>query len=355
MKKFLSFICLLSLLLSLVTVYASAESVLDKYVVSENEGADKESVENYAYGYIGDADVDGVVSVIDSTCIQYHLAKLDELRDTNFILADTDVSGTVEITDATAIQMWAASLPVKEPVNHLLSSTDETLTHVHAYKKVDTIPAMCLDGYSVYECSCKESYKSLFVEGFGGHLWSDWEVDELPEYGYYEKSRHCERCWIFETEKEVQGNQEVMDYADSFLLHFLFSVGRFESVDELFERTDEIYQFAYVSLSMSGKCEYNQETGEYTYKCEDLDEQFLRVFGRTLNWKAHKDYDESKNAIVTYPPLGAGGPGCKIVGCIDNGDGTYEVIGHTEDSTLRLVVKETESGYVVVSYDRNWD
>ncbi|MDR0913776.1 MAG: starch-binding protein [Oscillospiraceae bacterium] len=63
--------------------------------------------ENYI---IGDANLDGSVTIEDATIIQKHLAQLEALNPTAFAAADADRSGTVEIGDATSIQKFLAML-----------------------------------------------------------------------------------------------------------------------------------------------------------------------------------------------------------------------------------------------------
>ena len=59
---------------------------------------------------LGDVDGDGIVTIIDATCIQRHLASIPTFA---FIeaLADADGDGETTILDATYIQRWLAQLP----------------------------------------------------------------------------------------------------------------------------------------------------------------------------------------------------------------------------------------------------
>ena len=57
---------------------------------------------------IGDVDGDGVLSVLDATCIQRYLAMLINFDDNQMLLADTNEDGCVSIIDATYIQWCLA-------------------------------------------------------------------------------------------------------------------------------------------------------------------------------------------------------------------------------------------------------
>ena len=59
-------------------------------------------------GYIGDADCDGEVTVLDATTIQRHLAQIDVLKVE--LANDIDDNGYVDVMDATAVQRHIAEL-----------------------------------------------------------------------------------------------------------------------------------------------------------------------------------------------------------------------------------------------------
>ncbi len=59
---------------------------------------------------MGDLDGDGVVSILDATAIQRHIAKLKLLTDEQMILAELDGDGVISVMDATAIQRKIAKL-----------------------------------------------------------------------------------------------------------------------------------------------------------------------------------------------------------------------------------------------------
>ena len=71
---------------------------------------------------LGDADGDGIVSVLDVACIQRRLAGLpisDPERAA--LVGNVSQSGNLEITDATYIQRWLAEIQIPYPVNMIMN------------------------------------------------------------------------------------------------------------------------------------------------------------------------------------------------------------------------------------------
>ena len=119
MKKFLSILLAVMMILSVSAITASAQTVSD-YAISENEGTTADFVNGTAVGYVGDADMSDDVSIKDATAIQKQIAQLLTFTDTQKLLADADLSGDISIKDATAIQKWLAKIEVAAPVFHLM-------------------------------------------------------------------------------------------------------------------------------------------------------------------------------------------------------------------------------------------
>lgn len=62
-------------------------------------------------GYIlGDADGDGVITVMDVTAVQKHIAEINILTGDRFLAADVNRDGVVDISDATMIQKYVADI-----------------------------------------------------------------------------------------------------------------------------------------------------------------------------------------------------------------------------------------------------
>lgn len=75
---------------------------------------------------LGDADLDGSVTVLDATRVQRHLADLTTLSYEAMLTADADEDGSVTILDATAIQRWLADLDEDHPIGEPISGQTPT-------------------------------------------------------------------------------------------------------------------------------------------------------------------------------------------------------------------------------------
>lgn len=66
---------------------------------------------NYKPSYIlGDVDLDGKITIVDATEIQFYVAELSQLSDTSLLAADVSKDGKINIVDATEIQLQLAEL-----------------------------------------------------------------------------------------------------------------------------------------------------------------------------------------------------------------------------------------------------
>lgn len=72
--------------------------------------------------------------------------------------------------------------------------------HSHSYSAANTVAPDCdTDGYTVYQCSCGESYTDDTVSATG-HSWSDWTITrEATSSAEGEQSRTCSSCSATET------------------------------------------------------------------------------------------------------------------------------------------------------------
>lgn len=68
----------------------------------------------------GDADLDGIVTVMDATLIQQYCALLEDLSATSLLTADANGNGTVSVMDATHVQRFVADLTCSAKVGTVI-------------------------------------------------------------------------------------------------------------------------------------------------------------------------------------------------------------------------------------------
>lgn len=94
---------------------------------------------------LGDADLDGSVTVLDATRVQRYLADMTTLSDEAKPAADADEDGDVTIMDATAIQRWLADMddghPIGEPIGTQTPTEPATEEATQAATEAVTEPA----------------------------------------------------------------------------------------------------------------------------------------------------------------------------------------------------------------------
>ena len=406
MKKIISVLCVVALMLSFTTICASAWSI------SDNEGYDDEFNPRSYIGYVGDVDASRNVNITDVTYIQMYIAEALDLRGANRVLADVDQSDATNIMDATCIQLWLADLPVDAPVYHQLGD-DEMDEHWCSYS-ITTIPNKCQEGYIEYECyecwdyytshykdavhnwevievvepGCEDGYTEVvckdcgeedridYIEGTG-HDMGEWQIVKEPEIGVDgEKRCYCSKCDYYVSQSIdmlVEGNQDAIAAAREMLFLLQATVGYFDSVDEVFEPKNDgrrgVKWVGYLPLYWDDKYEQEEDTGLFVFKRADLEEMLLKYLDTTYDWKSldstegdygdKEYYDEATDTVRVGLHLGAGGyDKLKVTRCIDNGDGTYTMIldarsvGSPEWQihAAEITVKETEHGYPAVSF-----
>ena len=91
MKKALSFVLALTLLMSMAGISQIGASAAESYM-------------------LGDVNRDGGVDVRDATEIQRYVAKVVDLDDQQLYLADVDGNKGVDVRDATTIKRWVAKI-----------------------------------------------------------------------------------------------------------------------------------------------------------------------------------------------------------------------------------------------------
>ena len=409
MKKIISILCIVAMMMSFTTICANA------WTVSGNEGYDDEFEPLSYIGYIGDVNSTWEVDITDATLIQMHIAKLVELRSANRVLSDVDQSGDTDIMDATCIQMWVAKLPVSAPVYHQLG-TDEISDHFCSYS-IEFVSNKCQSGYIEYWCSecgdvytshdkepshdwetvkvvepgCNDGYSEVVCKDCGfdsiiwdrgtgtGHDWGEWQVVIEPDYGVDGEERcYCSKCDLYQyrtLDMLIEGNQDAIAAGRDMLLLLKYTVRYFDNVENIVpnpmypHRT--IQRVGYLPLVWDGKYEKDEETSLYIFKRADLEAMLLKYLDTSYDWKSlnttegsYEDieyYDETTDTVRVGLLWGAGGgTQYRVSSCTDNGDGTYTLgidskelgLYDWESHTAELVVKKTANGYPAVSFTK---
>ena len=82
-----------------------------------NVQADESEITSSGTSYLyGDVDIDGKITIRDSTVIQKYLIKLKNFSEATKHIADVDNSGDTNVKDATLIQKYVANLIDEFPV-----------------------------------------------------------------------------------------------------------------------------------------------------------------------------------------------------------------------------------------------
>lgn len=130
MKKILSALLIISILLSVNSIGVFAEETDNtetqkEFLFSTEPYEDISGDGIYVYGYLGDADLDSEVTILDATQLQLHCARIYLLSGDALVIADADNDGEISITDATEIQLWIASLAANEMISHTVYTKEE--------------------------------------------------------------------------------------------------------------------------------------------------------------------------------------------------------------------------------------
>ncbi len=88
------------------------------------------------YGYIGDADGDGEISVLDASAIQLHLVGKMTLSENGYLLSDTDSDDDVSVLDAAEIQLFLVGKSDNEYITHTVFAFVEETERTLAFDQI---------------------------------------------------------------------------------------------------------------------------------------------------------------------------------------------------------------------------
>ncbi|MBQ8057466.1 MAG: hypothetical protein IJ275_03920 [Ruminococcus sp.] len=130
MKKLISIVLTLALVCGISVMGTSAAEIniaptsTLQLFYSDEPYADITPMNGYVYGYIGDSDDDGDISVLDATAIQLFAAQLSDLSEDGLYLADVDFDDDISVLDATEIQLFVAQMSENPYISHTLYTDD---------------------------------------------------------------------------------------------------------------------------------------------------------------------------------------------------------------------------------------
>ena len=216
-KRFLSIILTIAMLISGISIYASAEN------------------KNYS---IGDINGDGKISAADARLALRVSANLDPKTDHIMIYADINKDGKVTASDARIILRISANL---ENIDCYINAQGHNYIYVntvaptcetsgydnykcsvcnatkkentvsalnHNYQLIDSkAPSCSNDGYEKYVCkNCNNSYETILNST--NHSFSEWKKDNNK------KTRSCTKCGFTETENIEHKTDITYSYVD---------------------------------------------------------------------------------------------------------------------------------------------
>ncbi len=142
-----------------------------------------------------------------------------------FVAADGKALNTdLQVNDTQYRNHWLPTASNVLTVSCFNQSVDVPVTigdgstqpvHQHDYQATKTVKPTCTaKGYTVYTCSCGDSYNGNEVPALG-HGWSDWKQTKAPTCTVEgEETRFCRRCQIPQTRKiAATGHTPVTDKA----------------------------------------------------------------------------------------------------------------------------------------------
>ncbi len=176
MKKLFSIALVFSMLLSFAGINVqgattdTAQSDEQLYFVSDK--IDKNDYTQQALGYIGDADNDKKITIMDVSTIQRYLVKLTQLNVTRELFSNVDRNEKIDITDATEIQRYIAQLTKNSNVGKYLCKM-----LAHSQKELEMFDEIAdvikEQGKSTTSSSGQTSY---YIKGNGTTLADDWHL-----------------------------------------------------------------------------------------------------------------------------------------------------------------------------------
>ena len=136
--------------------------------------------------------------VSDTYTLKLTGTSIKSIKSSNTKVATVSNKGKV-----TAKKAGTATITItgKDKKTYKCKITVKNMVHKHSYTNKVIKPTCTEKGYTLYTCSCGDSYKKDYKDATG-HSWGDWKVTKEPtESKEGEKTRTCISCSKKETEK----------------------------------------------------------------------------------------------------------------------------------------------------------
>ena len=333
MKKMISFICIMALIMSLVAcgVAQPSEQAPTTVPVTDSAPTDGETVTEPP---VPDSTESPSPPVPDTT------EPSEEETEPH------SHSYSVALTDATCTKNGQKVYTCECGDRY----SEEISAKGHNYKVTTRKPTCSKEGGKVYTCACGDSYMEDTVPTTP-HTWGDWKVHRLPTTkSDGEQRRPCINCKEYQTGvlTRIPTEEELLVYANMLQRCICFTVGGFPSMDEMSE--SELKQIAFVAANRLPQ----EDSMTWRFQVSDLNDFCLRSYGRTLDWSAcdsgwNETYDPETDTVSVFC-YAAGDELEELDTVQDNGDGTYTIYADYGYGRADLVLQLTEYGYKILSY-----
>lgn len=301
---------------------------------------------------LGDTDMDGMVTVMDSTHIQRKLAELktDEYKHINY-LGDSDNDG-LNITDATRIQRYIAQIPIPYPVGGKLLGLSGAPTEAPTEKPTEVVVDAPSEVKVVEGSSGKKEYAEVVKYGYCTNLMNSgaWiNAGDTPTSFW--KSQVEDDKWV-STRLEQLGNGKVRFYFNPVAkdkVTSIITVVRWGEGDKDFSRVDatgDALKLGYCDHQLPVVSTTNPSIKVSWGKSSNADSYEVRALDAKGNAVSSVVRTGSTSATVTLNTADAGTYNVEVKAVKGNksalAKGTFslntEFIPETEGSTIKVPV-----------------
>ena len=151
--------------------------------------------------YIGDADLDGTVTIVDATAIQRYLAGMIVFNRLETVVADVNENNEVDILDATIIQKELAQLDsgLKDENNNVINATYQLFYYEVSNTELSVaFEGDCIKvGEPVFIKATAKTPKSLLPISYEYRI-HDCEDENIPEKVIRPRSDNSECIYAFD-------------------------------------------------------------------------------------------------------------------------------------------------------------